>query len=139
MADFVVKPDARTPRSAPKSPRPSAPTSDRATVHQAVGVMKNIYAAAGVALVFGNLTKSAEVLADDLDNLENANRAAFEASPKLAQMIANAGNVSAVASFFTAHIMTGFAVAGSVRNELAARRASQPDSDTVPESQFVPA
>lgn len=127
---FTTKKASRSdprPRSASTRARAS---SDKSTVDQAVGVMNNLYGAVGVGLLLAKLGKSAEVLADEKEKLEAANREAFAASPKLASLIAHGGEVSSLATFFIAHAMTGFAVFVTARGELAERRENDAENGT---------
>lgn len=118
---FTIK----SPSKGERRPRSATPRAVKAqsndTVDKAVAVMNNVYSAAGVGLVFAQLPSTAETLADAKAGLETANREAFNASPKLAEFIANAGGVSSIAAFFVAHVMTGFSMVNEARKEIAGR------------------
>lgn len=129
---------------APKNNAPKSTTSrarktvSNETVDRAVGVMNNLYSAVGVGLVFLQLPASAEILADEKATLEKANREAFQASPKLAEFIANAGSVSSIATFVVAHVMTGLQIANSVRKETLAKTKTETKATTKINSQAEP-
>lgn len=117
----VTKPSRTDPKPRSASPRAKANATTE-QVEKAVAVMNNVYRAAGVGLVFAQLPQTAEKLADEKDGLEAANREAFTASPKLAEFIGNAGNVSTIATFFVAHGFALVNIVGTARQETAAKR-----------------
>jgi len=106
--------------------------SDANTTEQAVSVMNNIYGVVAVGLVSLRFRDAADVLADEKDDLETANREAFEANPKLAKMIADLGAVSSLGAFITAHAFAAFHVAGAVKTELNRRVEERGEPDDVP-------
>lgn len=127
---FTIKKASKSdPRPRSTTPRARAKVTDE-TVEKAVAVMNNVYRAVGVGLLFAQLPESAEALADEKDKLETANRDAFQASPKLAEFIGNAGSVSTVATFFIAHVFAGAGVVATARKEMAKREPKQKKTRT---------
>lgn len=120
-----TKASGRTPtKDRPPAPaQPARATAD--DVKRALGTMRGIYGAAAAFLMVRKLPNSAEVIADNLDELEAANRAAFEASPQLAKLIAGAAPVAAVSTFFVAHATVGFSVFSAIREETREKREAR--------------
>lgn len=117
----------KTPANVSTAP---AKKTDGDTVTRALASMNAIYGTVGVALMLTGYEKTADDLADRKDRLEEANREAFTASPKLAELIAGAAPVAAVSAFFVAHVTTGIALAGTLREERREKLGDSGDGTT---------
>lgn len=109
----------RAPKSTTVKPKVAA---SKETVDAALIVMQSAYAVLGLGLMTIAGPRTAELFADATDDLQTSNKQAFESSPKLAAMIAQAGAVSGVGIFVGAHVMALAPVVLSFRQERSERR-----------------
>lgn len=111
----------------PASEKAAAPTAD---VNKALASLQSLYDTATAILLVAGLPATSLTLAGRIEELQEANKKALSASPKLAKSIASAGSTGGAVTFFIANAMTVGAVAATARAELAAKRPEpEPDPD----------
>lgn len=110
---------AETPKRGPGRPAGSgtAAAKKNADVEAALASMNGLYTAASAGLLLIGRPQSAEYFSSQIDQLQAANRTAFNSSPKLASMIAGVGQVSGVGLFLGTNLMVAVQIAIAVRTE----------------------
>jgi len=108
-----------TPKRSPGRPPGSGTTAAKknADVEAALASMNGLYTAASAGLLLVGRPATAEYFAAQLDQLQAANRTAFNSSPKLASMIAGVGQVSGVGLFLGTNLMIAVQLVIAVRQE----------------------
>lgn len=113
-----------SPKSASDAPRRGRPPGSGTTaakknadVAAALSSMNGLYTAASAGLLLIGRPATAEYFASQLDQLQAANRTAFESSPKLASLIAGVGQVSGVGLFLGTNLMVAVQLVIALRAE----------------------
>jgi hypothetical protein len=120
-------PKSATPKRPASAGRPSASQAKtKQDVESALAAMKGLYEAASLGLLLMGRPGTATLLAEQEDQLQTANRSAFESSPKLAATIAGVGQISGVGMFLVTNVTVVAQVLLAFRAEGAAIRASMP-------------
>lgn len=114
-----------------KAPTPKIVGKHKANVEAALAVMEGVYSLGQMGVLVSGHRKTAMQMAEGLDEVQRQNRQAFESSERLAQTIANLGNVSAIGMFVTANLMYLAPVVLSLREE----RKEAKDAKTKPQRQ----
>lgn len=117
---------ATAPKRGAASPgRPSASQAKtKQDVDSALAAMKGLYEAASMGLMLFGRPQTATALAEQQDQLQAANRSAFESSPRLAATIAGVGQVSGVGMFLVTNVTMAAQVLLAFRAEGAMIRAN---------------
>jgi hypothetical protein len=124
MADKVEirsRPTARRDPITPSNPRPERKPTDKATVDRAVAAMESFYALIHVSLRGLKLDGALELWEESQDDLEQSNRDALTASPKLAASLARVGESTGVLAFAAGNAMVMMPVMQLARMELQDR------------------
>lgn len=110
---------ADTPKRGPGRPpgSGSAASKKASDVNAALAAMNGLYTAASAGLLLIGRPQTAEYFASQMDQLQAANRTAFESSPKLASVIAGAGQISGVGLFLGTNLMVAVQLAIAIRQE----------------------
>lgn len=117
---------ATTPKRGPAGAgRPTASQAKtKQDVESALAAMKGLYEAASLGLMLLGRPQTATALAEQEEQLQAANRSAFESSPKLAATIAGVGQVSGVGMFLVTNVTMAAQVLLAFRAEGAMIRAT---------------
>jgi hypothetical protein len=132
------KPTTRTTGNAPKSAtgrkpgRPTTSSKQRDNVAAALSTMESAYSALSMGALMLRKPLTAEAIARGAEQWQASNRQAFEASPKLASVIAGVGQTSGVAMFAATNIIAMGTILITLRQEnaiQAAERAAEAPAD----------
>lgn len=126
LFDLTSEPAPESKGPAPKSadaPRRGRPPGSTSTakknqdVEAALASMNGLYTAASAGLLLIGRPMTAEYFSAQIDQLQAANRTAFNSSPKLASMIAGVGQISGVGLFLGTNLMIAVQLVIAVRAE----------------------
>lgn len=115
------KPAAKSTRT-PTNSSKAAADREMETARQ---VMRNLYDAAAIGLLFVN-PDAAKLWASKIEQLDASNESAFAADADLRRAVVRFGAVSGKAAFVTAHVSAVVPVAFVVATDLRAKRAGKP-------------
>lgn len=125
----VAEPPKRgRPRGSTNARKPAA----KSDTDQALAVLDGMYKMSALALTMLSYYETAEEVIDSAEKIREQNRAALDASPKLAKYLATAGGVSGTGQFLLVNGMLMAGVANTFRRErnvkLVERAASEAEA-----------
>lgn len=102
--------------------RPSNASRKTNQVSAALSTMESAYSALSMGALMLRRPLTAELIATQSEQWQASNRQAFEASPKLAGIVAGVGQTSGVAMFFVTNVVAAGSVVLALKQESAMLR-----------------
>lgn len=113
----------------PRRGRPSNASKQRETVEHALGAMAGAYSLVAQFALLTGRENLREHVVGSVEQLQASNRVAFEASPRLAAVVAGAGTGTGVLGFFVSNVVFVAGCLVSMRRDAAAKVSARESTD----------
>lgn len=130
--EFTIENNGAKDRPAPRSAnvkkpvgRPANATAKKQTVEAALGTMNSLYGMLGMGALLLGRKQTAEYIGSQAEQWQAGNREAFEASDRLANLIANVGQTSGTFAFLATNGLAAFSISRAFIAESADIKAAR--------------